>query len=356
MSTATFVIGLALGVWLVMKWGFRKLPREQWQFLATIPISKDEEGRWRGVNLTYYGFISALSATFAATLFLILIGAHGITVWPSLALLLMVLVVAVPSAKLVARIVEGCRHTFTIGGASFVGLLVSPLAVWLCSILCEGFDGSPAMILVLAAASISFLFGEGLGRLACLSFGCCYGRRVDQLHPWIQALFSRSSIQFWGKTKKISYASGWEGVDVVPIQKITSTIYLALGLVGTALLLEGQISLAFTLTLVLSQLWRLLSETLRADFRGFGRLSKYQWMSVMAIFYGLGIYYYFEDMKHGVGRLDLAISQLWEPSIVLVLQSCFLSIFAMMGWSTVTQSSLTFYVTEMRSKESVDLD
>ncbi len=45
---------------------------------------------------------------------------------------------------------------------------------------------------VLATIVAAHALGEGSGRLACISFGCCYGRPLDQLpamlHPWLAPL------------------------------------------------------------------------------------------------------------------------------------------------------------------------
>ena len=45
------------------------------------------------------------------------------------------------------------------------------------------------MQIVLAALAIGYILGEGLGRLACLSFGCCYGKPLDQCGKVVSILF-----------------------------------------------------------------------------------------------------------------------------------------------------------------------
>ena len=50
---------------LLLGWGFKALPNEQWQILATLPRKKEPSGTWVGVNITYYGLLSA-SAGLAA--------------------------------------------------------------------------------------------------------------------------------------------------------------------------------------------------------------------------------------------------------------------------------------------------
>jgi prolipoprotein diacylglyceryltransferase len=83
----------------------------------------------------------------------------------------------VPSSKLMARIVERKKHTSTIGGASFVGLLLAPWIIQGTQVVCLSTGaGQVSVMVVLAAVMICYTLGEGLGRLACISFGCCYGK------------------------------------------------------------------------------------------------------------------------------------------------------------------------------------
>jgi hypothetical protein len=82
----------------------------------------------------------------------------------------------------------------------------------------------------LAAIMIAYAFGEGLGRLACISFGCCYGVALQEAHPLLRRVFDRWHFVFFGDTKKISYASGLAGKQVVPIQAITLLLYIGIGL------------------------------------------------------------------------------------------------------------------------------
>jgi prolipoprotein diacylglyceryltransferase len=68
----------------------------------------------------------------------------------------------------------------------------------------------------LAAVMIVSGMGEGLGRIACISFGCCYGKPLAKVHPTVRRIFDKWNFVFSGKMKKISYASGMEGEEVVP--------------------------------------------------------------------------------------------------------------------------------------------
>jgi hypothetical protein len=51
---------------------------------------------------------------------------------------------------------------------------------------------------------IAYAFGEGLGRLACISFGCCYGVALPEAHPLLRHMFDRWHFVFSGSMKKIS--------------------------------------------------------------------------------------------------------------------------------------------------------
>src|SRR3989344_2259835 len=75
MTELLSVMPLGLILFAYLLWGFRVLPRERWQFIATLPLVKDADGHWRGVNLTYYGFFSAVAYVVAVVALLTLLGA-----------------------------------------------------------------------------------------------------------------------------------------------------------------------------------------------------------------------------------------------------------------------------------------
>lgn len=346
MSNLNFIFLLALALVLLLPIAFRFLPGERWQFLAAVPLSRDKYGQWRGLNLTTYGFIFASGTTFAVALFLVLLGALGLPLSTAIGLIAIILAGAVPAARLVARVVEGKKHTFTVGGASFVGLLLMPLAVLLVN---RFLVASPAEVVhllpALAALTTAYIFGEGIGRLACISFGCCYGKPLSDTSPFSQRLWRRWHFVFAGTTKKIAYAANLEGAPVVPIQALTATIYVATGLVGLWLFLAGYFGAAFLLTLSLSQAWRAFSETMRADFRGGGKLSAYQLMAIAALAAGplvvaclpLTIIPVTPQVQHG-------LTTLWQPQVLLMLQALWLGVFLYTGCSTVTGALMNFHV------------
>src|SRR5205085_1755107 len=90
-----------------------------------------------------------------------------------------------------------------------------------------------------AAVAICYAFGEGIGRLACISFGCCYGKPVEACSPLLRWLFKHFYFVYSGATKKIAYASHLEGRKVVPVQALTGFIFVGVGLAAMALFLAG---------------------------------------------------------------------------------------------------------------------
>src|SRR5882724_3621482 len=124
MATQIFISSLALFFALLFAWSFRTLPEEGWQIIASVPIGKVSDNQWKGLNLTFYGFFLACSCVLAAIIGYVLLRAIQI---PSSAIFILVgslFAVALPASRLIARIVEGKAHTFTIAGALFVGTIV----------------------------------------------------------------------------------------------------------------------------------------------------------------------------------------------------------------------------------------
>jgi hypothetical protein len=201
---------------------------------------------------------------------------------------------------------------------------------------------SVPMIPALAALMIAYAFGEGLGRLACISFGCCYGKPLAEIHPVLRKVFDKWNFVFSGKMKKIAYASGMEGKRVVPVQAITSVLFVGLGLISTLLFLRGRYAAAFLLTAVATQGWRFASETLRADYRGGGSITAYQVMGIGAIIYSVGLTSSFDTEPIALPYLSEGIEALWQPAIVLFLQALWVLLFLFFGKSMVTDAEISF--------------
>ncbi|MCB1032287.1 MAG: hypothetical protein KDD47_00445, partial [Acidobacteria bacterium] len=169
-----FLLAFAAALGALFWWGFRTLPGEGWQFLASTATRRNAEGEWIGVNFTFYGLFSALAYTLAAALFVALCAAAGIAPVTAFAALAAVVAICMPASVLLVRLVEGKRHGFTVGGASFVGFLVAPAVAAAADALSEHLGTGPAPAMpFLAAMAIAYALGESVGRLACISFGCC---------------------------------------------------------------------------------------------------------------------------------------------------------------------------------------
>lgn len=337
-----------LGVVLAgaMGWGFRRLPDERWQMLAAVPLRKQENGSWTGMNLTYYGVISALAYALALSVIILLMGSCGIPLSRQLLFVVPVLCVAIPSAKILAMIVEKKSGTFTVGGASFAAILVAPWVV-------AGINAMSAqavpMVAVLAAFSIAYTLGEALGRLACISFGCCYGKPLGHSGRFMNRVFSRFFFIFTGKTKKIAYAAGLDGEKMLPIQAVTSVVYTLAGLAGTALFLHGHARAALILTIAVTQVWRVISEFFRTDFRGALTFSAYQIMALVGVVYMTGIGC-FVQVEPAMPLPDIALgfAALWQPGALLLVQGFWGLAFLYTGRSVVTGSCITFHIVEDR--------
>lgn len=326
---------------LYLFWGIRVLPHERWQFLAAVPVRKTAGGEWDGVNLTWYGLLTANAYAVAVAVLVILLGAIGVPFAGTALMAALLLSLCVPASRLVARVVERKKHTFTVGGAVFVGVLLAPWVVLFVN-RAAGLDISPAA--ALAALAIAYAFGEGLGRLACISFGCCYGRRLADAPDWLQRTFAGRSFTFPGKTRKIAYAGGMEGEQVLPVQALTAIIYVGCGLAGILLFLHSLFAAAFLLAMVVTQGWRVLSETLRDDYRGGGRFSAYQMMGLAAILYGCGALLLFPATPIPSPAIADGLVTLWHPAALVFLQGIWLAIFFYTGRSTVTGALLSFHV------------
>jgi Prolipoprotein diacylglyceryl transferase len=343
-----FVFSLAAVLGGLYIWGFRCLSSERWQFIGTIPTVKDRDGNWHGINLTYYGLFNANACLLAVLMVYILLAASGLALSAIHALIAVTLLFCVPAAKLVARWVEKKAHTFSIGGAAFVGLVLTPwLMVGLNRLLTWRAMAPVPVLTVLAAIAIAYALGEGSGRLACISFGCCYGRPLDQFPAVIRGWLKPLSVTYHGKTKKIAYADRLDHQPVVAVQAITAVLYTVVGLVGVLFFLQGYVRTAYLLAVCGTQIWRFVSEFIRADYRGGGRISAYQIMALAAILYAAGIILLLDLPPLGAD-ISIGLRLLWSPGIILACQVLWIGIFLFMGRSQVTGARISFHVRKDR--------
>ncbi|MFH0784865.1 MAG: prolipoprotein diacylglyceryl transferase family protein [Pseudomonadota bacterium] len=342
MIDSIFVVALGCILTGFLSWAFKHLPEERWQMLAVVPKIKNWGNDWQGTNLTYYGFFIATSQLLSLALLLILLGAMHVSIAGTMLIVLIILSVCIPAARLVAVNVEKKRHTFTIGGASCIGILIAPWVVQAVHSLMVDYGSFLPIIPVLAALSIAYTLGEGLGRLGCISFGCCYGKPVKKCHWLLQRLFARKNFIFHGATKKASYEGRLAGEMLIPIQAITCVIYTCGALVGTLLFLDGYFTKSLLLTIIVTQLWRIFSETLRADFRGFGKISAYQKMAILSVLYMVAVTLFIPAPHYIDPEVINGFKVLWDPVIILVMQILWLVFFLIFGRSTVTTSTVSF--------------
>jgi hypothetical protein len=342
-----FIVSLMVMLGLLYWWGFGNLPKEQWQIMAAVPMLK-KDGHWSGLNLTWYGFFVASANVFAVAMLIILLAAMAVPISTTVLAITVILSVCQAGAKLIARVVEKKHHTFTVGGAVFLGMLISPWV--LLAIRRWGgiwFPLDAPILGFMSAVTIAYAFGEGMGRLACISFGCCYGKPVKDTHPLFQRVFRKLSFTFSGPTKKIAYAHGLDGTKVVPVQGITAVLYGISGITGIALFLNGYYGAAFLETLMVTQIWRVASEFLRADHRGTARFSAYQVMAGLTVFYGILVMFLFNSPA-SIPVIRNGLASLWNPFIIFFLQGLWTAIFLYTGRSSVTGSKVSFHVMHER--------
>ncbi|MCU0600969.1 MAG: hypothetical protein MUE70_17115 [Desulfobacterales bacterium] len=200
------------------------------------------------------------------------------------------------------------------------------------------------ILIILSAISISYAIGEGIGRLACISFGCCYGKPVNSLSPLLRLMFRRFYFVFRGNTKKIAYADGLEGARILPVQAMTSVILCATGIAGGYFFLKGYYAEGFLGVISVTQIWRFASECVRADHRGGLKISAYQIMGLITIFYCSGVAVFFPVASTPSHNIVAGLSSLWNPTMILFLQALWVVIFFYTGRSRVTSAFLSFRV------------
>ena len=130
------------------------------------------------------------------------------------------------------------------------------------------------------------------------------------------------------------------GEPLIPIQAMTCIISCLTAVAGSYLFLSGWYTAAFLLSISVTQIWRILSETLRADFRGFSRISAYQKMGGLAVFYVLLVTLIVPSPQLAPPSIGQGLSLLWQPGIIIGLQILWLIFFLVFGRSTVNRHPL----------------
>ena len=80
MQNEMFILALGAFCFLVIGWGSRRLPEEEWQIAFAAPAAKLDSGAWRSTNYTYYGAFQAFAMLVSGSLAYVLIGALDISV------------------------------------------------------------------------------------------------------------------------------------------------------------------------------------------------------------------------------------------------------------------------------------
>ena len=337
-----FVLCLGLLLAGIFIWAFRTLPAENWQFIASIPLARGENG-WKGVNLTWFGLISATAYALAVAIFVLLMGSVGAPFFGSLLAVVALLVICAPASAIITRLVEGRRNGFTVAGTLFVGVLVAPAIFLGLDAVRDTLGFQFPVGAALAAACTAFVLGEGVGRLACISFGCCYGKPVSETKSWLRWFSSRFYFRFFGTSKKIAFAGGLEGVKVVPVQAMTATVHSLVALACMLLFFADEFGWTIALAMGTTQPWRILSETFRADFLGTGTISPYQVMAGVTTIAALWAPYLFAEAS-STAVFEQGVEVLATAEVFIFLQALWLFLFVYMGRSMQTGSEMRFFV------------
>ncbi len=345
-----FIISLAIAFAVFFTWAFNRLPQERWQMIATVPMIKGESGDWRGLNLTFYGFFQATANVFAVATVFVLLGAINVPTLYAFVLISALFAACWPSSRWIARAVEKKAYTFTVGGAIFVGAFLMPWLIHLMNAtIGETLGGRLPVIPAFAACAIAYAFGEAIGRLACISFGCCYGKTIESLSPRLRRVFESISFTFTGATRKAVYEGGLEGARVVPIQAVTACVLTLIALTGAYLFLNAYYVAALISVSAATQIWRFLSETLRADNRGgVKKITAYQVMALLMIIYVVGVAVFSTAEAPPAANIVAGLRSLWDPAALLFFQALWLAIFLHTGRSMVTGATLSFFVHKER--------
>lgn len=333
----------------VFFWAFRNLPAEEWQIMAAVPRRRGDDGTWTGLNLTYYGFFNASACLFSGATIIALMSSIGVPVLATLSITSVLLLFCIPAARIVARIVEKKSATFTVGGASFVGVILLPWLIQAFNVVSASTLGVVVPIVpMLAAVAIAYAFGEAFGRLACISFGCCYGKLLWQTPKRLHKLLARFCFTFSGETKKVAYEANWIERPLLPIQAVTAVVSTLAGIGGVFFFVRSNWTIALALPITITQLWRVISEILRADYRGEGRISAYQLMAIGALVYSLAWISLVDSPRDLRPNVLDGLSALTHTPVLLFLQGFWLVMFLYTGRSSVTASRLSFHVVRER--------
>jgi hypothetical protein len=343
-----FIAALTAILAATLVWGVKTLPAERWQMIAAVPLRKTGHGGWHSLNLTFYGFFSATASTFGVALAIVLLTSLGLSLPVIGALVLVMMSICLPASRLIAWLVEGKSNTFTVAGAAFLGSLILPPGLWLAQRALLRWSGVQIWALpILASIAIVYALSEAIGRMACLSFGCCYGKPLRNANPSLAKFFRHFPAVFHGGTKKAAYASGLAAVPLIPVQTITAIVFTLSGLLGLSFFLARDFRLAGIIPALSTWGWRAASESLRADHRGEQKISAYQIMALIAIGY-TGVAFLLLPADGPSPNLAAGLMQVASAGVIVALQVLWVGLFLYYGRSRVTGSVVSFHVVSER--------
>jgi hypothetical protein len=76
------------------------------------------------------------------------------------------------------------------------------------------------------------------------------------VHPLFQKIFRHCNFVFTGTTRKIVYADGFAGIQVLPVQALTAVIYSGAGLICLYIFIKSHFTAAFLISMLVTQAWR----------------------------------------------------------------------------------------------------
>jgi protein-S-isoprenylcysteine O-methyltransferase Ste14 len=223
-------------------------------------------GQFRIINHSKYSGLAGLTG----------VGIIGWVIGNSWAVLVLVICV-IMGAALFAQFRWGSAsllRPFGYWGGIFGGIL-GIILIWLL------FD-VPFYQTALAGA-LSAPFAQAIGRLRCLSQGCCHGIVTRQ----------QMGIQVWQSQSRVVTLSGLKGIPIMPTQLYSISFNFMLGVLLFSIWFSGRFnpSLVAGQYLILTAIERFTEDAYRGEkqtrlARG---LKENQWISIAALVTGIGI-------------------------------------------------------------------
>lgn len=157
-------------------------------------------------------------------------------------------------------------------------------------------------------------------------------------------MLSRFCFTFSGDTKKVAYEADLLERPLIPIQAVTAIISSLAGTIGVFFFLRSMWTSAMLAPIAITQLWRVFSETLRADYRDGGPVSAYQLMAIAALVYSLVWLASMKPAPPVSPNIISGLRALANTPVIVLLEFLWITVFLYMGRSSVTAAKLSFHV------------